>query len=107
MYHTQIKVLYIDGSEGMIDSRRLEELIDSGEISHFRRSDGWVDVIGSKTRTNAGESCPVKERRRDLLSRQTVFRTSAPQDAPSHDVSIFTRIRQFCIVLVRAIANFL
>ena len=74
--YTQIKVRHIDGSEGMIDTPRLEELIDSGEISHFRRSEGWIDINGAKTRVKTRERLPCAERRRDCLARQPVFRAA-------------------------------
>ena len=73
MLFTQIKVRYIDGSEGMVETPKLEELIDAGEISHFRRSEGWVDVIGAKTRSTVRGKPICSERRRDFLARQPVF----------------------------------
>ena len=42
MLFVQIQVRYINGTEGFVDTPVLEEKIVSGEISHFRRSDGWV-----------------------------------------------------------------
>jgi hypothetical protein len=105
--YTQIKVRYIDGHEDMIDSPKLEELIDSGEISHFRRSDGWVDVIGAKTRVTFRETFSVKERRRDFLARQAVFGATGSKSSRHVAMPGIGRMTQFLAVISRTIANFL
>jgi hypothetical protein len=105
--YIQMKVRYIDGSEGMVDTPRLEELIESGEISHFRRSDGWVDVIGAKTRSAAREKPAYTERRRDFLARQGVFGASAtvvrkPLHAPQA-----VKLSHYWTAIYRTITSFL
>ncbi len=66
---TQMLVRYIDGTEGMIDSPCLEELISQGKISHFRRSVGWVSVEEAAIRGTSSIKYIGHERRRDMLSR--------------------------------------
>jgi hypothetical protein len=73
MKYIQIQVRYKNGVEGLIDSPSLENLIESREISHFRRSNGWVSVEHAKTRRMSGLVYSGHERRRDNLSRQGVF----------------------------------
>ena len=105
--YTQVKVRYNDGSEGMIETPQLEETISLGRVSHFRRSDGWVDVDEAKTRAIVRGNCAVKERRRDLLARQNVFGTSTVRDVSRYNSSMLSRMRQNYTVLVRTFASFL
>jgi len=39
-----IKVMYTNGKTGMVENYQLDDLIASGKIKKFRRSDGWVFV---------------------------------------------------------------
>ena len=39
-----IKVMYTNGKTGIVESFQLDDLIASGKIKKFRRSDGWVFV---------------------------------------------------------------
>lgn len=105
--YTQMKVRYIDGHEDMIDTPKLEKLIDSGEISHFRRSDGWVDVIGAKSRGAGRENLSCSERRRDFLARQAAFRATGSRGAMHVAMPRIGRITQFWAVMSRMISNFL
>jgi hypothetical protein len=40
----QIRVIYENNTTGLIKRNRLEELIDSGSITKFFRSSGWVTI---------------------------------------------------------------
>jgi hypothetical protein len=74
--HVQIQVRYKNGVQGLVDSSVLEKLIESGEITHFRRSPGWVSVTTAKTRGVSEHAYSGLERRRDNLSRQGSFLAS-------------------------------
>ena len=76
MSYLQIQVRYKNGVQGLVDSTALERLIESGEISHFRRSHGWVSVADAEIRRNTNRAYVGSERRRDNLSRQGYFQTS-------------------------------
>jgi hypothetical protein len=39
-----IKVMYTNGKIGIVENYQLDDLIASGKIQKFRRSDGWVSV---------------------------------------------------------------
>jgi len=39
-----IKVMYTNGKTGTVENYQLDDLIASGKIKKFRRSDGWVFV---------------------------------------------------------------
>jgi hypothetical protein len=39
-----IKVIYTNGKTGMVENYQLDDLIASGKIKKFRRSDGWVSL---------------------------------------------------------------
>ena len=39
-----IKVIYTNGKTGMVENCQLDDLIASGKIKKFRRSDGWVSL---------------------------------------------------------------
>ena len=73
MIYVQIEVRYKNGVQGLVASPKLEKLIESGEISHFRRSNGWVSVANAETRGISERVYSGHERRRDNLSRQGVF----------------------------------
>jgi hypothetical protein len=77
--YVQIEVRYKNGVQGLVDSPKLEKLIESGEISHFRRSNGWVSVANAETRGKSERVYSGHERRRDNLSRQGVFQQSKPR----------------------------
>lgn len=79
MFFVQIQVRCKDGSELLINSFKLEEMIMSGEISHFRRSHGWVDAASAETRETSLRTYTGNERRRDILSRKSVFKSSRNQ----------------------------
>lgn len=40
----EIKVLFIDGSTGMVHDTMLDSLIVTGKIKAFLRSEGWVRI---------------------------------------------------------------
>ena len=40
-----ITVMYTNGKTGIVENYQLDDLIASGKIKKFRRSDGWV-VVG-------------------------------------------------------------
>ena len=39
-----LTVMYKNGEVGMVEAHRLDDLIASGEIEQFLRSDGWVRI---------------------------------------------------------------
>jgi hypothetical protein len=49
-----INVIYFDDTPGVVDTGRLDELIQSRRIIAFRRSDGWVRVGRDPVRGNGG-----------------------------------------------------
>ena len=49
-----IKVIYIDNTAGVVKSPSLEQLIVSGKIVAFRRSEGWAKVGRDPIRGNGG-----------------------------------------------------
>ena len=49
-----IKVMYANGKTGIVESFQLDDLIASGKITKFRRSDGWV-VVGKDPIRKADE----------------------------------------------------
>lgn len=42
---TQIQVVYLDGTTGVVSNDVLDVLVATGKIKCFKRSDGWVDII--------------------------------------------------------------
>ena len=50
-----IKVKYMNGQEGMVDSLKLDELIKKKEIKKFLRSDGWCTIGVDPIRTEERE----------------------------------------------------
>jgi hypothetical protein len=49
-----ITVMYTNGKAGIVESYQLDDLIASGKIKKFRRSDGWV-VVGKDPIRKADE----------------------------------------------------
>jgi len=42
---SQIQVVYLDGTTGLVSNDVLDVLIATGKIKCFKRSAGWVDII--------------------------------------------------------------
>ncbi|MDY0269453.1 GSU3473 family protein [Trichloromonas sp.] len=59
-----ILVRFEDGSFRRIPADLLGRLISSGEITHFRRSSGWVDAAGDPVRAHYSPAYQGPERRR-------------------------------------------
>jgi len=49
----KIVVRYADSSLGVVSQATLEELIESGSISAFERSSGWVDIANDPIRKDS------------------------------------------------------
>ena len=99
MFFVKIQVRYKDGSEGLVDSPALEEMIASGKISHFRRSYGWVIAANAETRGTSIRAYAGYERRRDILSRKTGFRSSKNQDYMYSVLSVSDLLyRYWCMI---------
>lgn len=47
-----ILVMYKDGRSAKVPAALLGQLIQKGEISHFRRASGWVEVCRDPVRKN-------------------------------------------------------
>lgn len=62
-----IWVKYSDGSEGMVESTHLDEIISAGKINNIRRSDGWINVATAHLRGAIKSAYAGQERRRDRL----------------------------------------
>ena len=58
----QIKVMYTNGKTGIVESYQLDELIASGKIKKFRRSEGWV-IVG-KDRIRHAEDLDTTPKRK-------------------------------------------
>jgi hypothetical protein len=95
MIYVQIQVRYKNGVQGLVNSPALEKLIESGDISHFRRSHGWVSVEHTKTRGISERAYQGYERRRDNLSRQGVFLTSKSRHAIHSHVPVTSLMLQY------------
>lgn len=39
-----IRVVYHDGRYDMVNQMALDRMIDTGTVTHFRRSSGWVTI---------------------------------------------------------------
>ena len=50
MKPAQIRVVYLDNSEGEVSNDVLDVLIATGKILRFRREEGWIDVIRDRAR---------------------------------------------------------
>jgi len=48
----KIFVRYADSSQGVVPRVKLDELIESGRITAFERSSGWVDISKDPIRSN-------------------------------------------------------
>lgn len=59
-----IRVIYKDDKYDYVQDSRLEELIGSGKIKQFCRSDGWVTVGEDPVRGMGGIVYSGPERRR-------------------------------------------
>ena len=59
-----ILVRFEDGSFRKVPAALLGKLISSGEVTHFRRSSGWVDAASDSVRTHYSPSYHGQERRR-------------------------------------------
>jgi len=57
-----ITVMYTNGKTGIVENYQLDDLIASGKIKKFRRSDGWV-VVG-KDPTRKTNELEIKPKRR-------------------------------------------
>ena len=101
MFFVQIQVRYKDGTDGLVDSPVLEEMIVSGEISHFRRSQGWVNAASAETRGTSIRTYAGYERRRDILSRETGFRSSKDQDYMRSVLSVSDLVYQYWCMIRR------
>ncbi len=45
-----INVVYLDGTESRVSNDVLDVLIATEKILRFERSDGWVDIVRSRTK---------------------------------------------------------
>ena len=50
MKPAQIRVIYLDHTEGHVSNDVLDVLIATGRIVRFQRAEGWVDVIRDRAR---------------------------------------------------------
>lgn len=99
MIFVQIQVRFKDGREEVLDSPNLEDLVASGEISHFRRSHGWVSAADAETRGTSKRTYAGNEKRRDLLSLNTVFTPSRLQEHESPSLSVSDLVsRYWCMM---------
>lgn len=101
MFFVKIQVRYKDGTEGLVDSPALEEMIVFGEISQFRRSHGWVNAACTETRGTSIRTYAGHERRRDVLSRETCFRLSKNQDYMRSVLSVSDLVYQYWCMIRR------
>jgi hypothetical protein len=77
----KIVVRYADSSHGVVSKVTLDELIESGRISAFKRSSGWVDIVNDPIRKKsshwrfkglqrrAGWKCGGSELSQDTMQR--------------------------------------
>jgi len=47
---SQVRVVYLDGTAGVVSNDVLDVLIATGKIMRFKRCDGWVDIVHSGAR---------------------------------------------------------
>ncbi len=47
MVETAIEIIYHDGTETAVKNDMLDVLIATNKIVSFKRSSGWVDIVGS------------------------------------------------------------
>jgi hypothetical protein len=57
-----ITVMYTNGKTGIVENYQLDDLIASGKIKKFRRSEGWV-VVG-KDPIRKAEGLEIKPKKR-------------------------------------------
>lgn len=57
-----IKVMYTNGKTGIVENYQLDDLIASGKIQKFLRSDGWVVVGKDPTRKTNELEIKMKKR---------------------------------------------
>lgn len=57
-----IKVVFIDNKEGVVDSRILDQMIEWNRIRMFMRSDGWT-MVGINPMRGAGGTYDGVDRR--------------------------------------------
>lgn len=57
-----ITVMYTNGKTGIVENYQLDDLIASGKIKKFRRSEGWV-VVGKDPVRKTGE-VEMKQKKR-------------------------------------------
>lgn len=60
-----IRVMYKNNKYDMVKASRLDELIDSGKIAKFHRSDGWATIGFTRLRGTDG-SYNGPDRRRPI-----------------------------------------
>jgi len=63
-----IRVKYVDNRFDMVRPEILNQLLDSGEVLEFRRTDGWTAVGNSSLRRQDGGVYSGPERRRRVPS---------------------------------------
>jgi hypothetical protein len=51
----KIAVRHVDSSLGVVSQVMLDELIESGRITSFQRSSGWVDIAADPIRKNSSQ----------------------------------------------------
>jgi hypothetical protein len=57
-----ITVMYTNGKTGIVENYQLDDLIASGKIKKFRRSEGWVIVGKDPVRKTAEVEIKPKKR---------------------------------------------
>lgn len=58
----KIRVVYDDNTSGLVDKRRLDDLIWSARIRMFYRTDGWAVVGCSPLRVKSRSHCGAERR---------------------------------------------
>ncbi len=58
-----IRVMYKNNKYDMLKASRLDELIDSGKIVKFHRSDGWATIGFARLRGSGGTYNGIDRRR--------------------------------------------
>ncbi|PLX79659.1 MAG: hypothetical protein C0616_10830 [Desulfuromonas sp.] len=59
-----IRVVYHNGRYDMVNQQALDRMIDTGTVSHFRRSSGWVTIGRDQVRMTVPDARqPEIERR--------------------------------------------
>lgn len=60
-----ILVMFKNGRCGKVPPAILGRLLATGEVTHFRRSDGWVEAVRGPLRRAVRPLYPDREKRRD------------------------------------------